>query len=63
MDQLSLLQFEFFLEKSLNNFHWFQVIHTAAQIASSQVSQQNQKYYILLMITDGVINGIIPLQF
>jgi len=34
------------------------VIKTAAQIASSFTSQQNQKYFILLIITDGVINDM-----
>lgn len=32
------------------------IIDVAAQIASRPTSQQNQKYYILLMITDGAIN-------
>jgi len=32
------------------------IIDVAAQIASVTESQQNQKYYILLMITDGAIN-------
>lgn len=34
-------------------------IRMAAQYASQYVSQQKQKYFILLMITDGVITGFI----
>ncbi|KAG2385825.1 hypothetical protein C9374_002974 [Naegleria lovaniensis] len=34
------------------------VIKTACQIASQPISQQNQEYYILLIITDGAINDM-----
>jgi len=35
-----------------------QVLKTAAQIASTHNSQERQKYYVLLIITDGIINDM-----
>eukprot|EP00743_Colponemidia_sp_Colp-15_P008945 GILK01009761.1.p1 GENE.GILK01009761.1~~GILK01009761.1.p1 ORF type:complete len:735 (+),score=145.25 GILK01009761.1:27-2231(+) len=34
------------------------IIHLAAQFASETISQYSQKYFILLMITDGIINDM-----
>ncbi|KAJ5073836.1 copine [Anaeramoeba ignava] len=34
------------------------IIRVAAQFASQQVTQQNQRFFILLIITDGVINDM-----